>query len=263
MGCSYLSTVAWSDNATSIAERTFYQCSRLENITLPLTLQEIKTQAFHECTALMEFTIPGSVKTIGWGAFYNCDNLVDIEIPDSVISISQYAFAFCNKLIKARFMGSAPTMGPDAFSYTDSNFHIEYYIDRFGFSSPLWNGYQAFDVGYSSPVYQWLSENNIPFEISLFSDPSESGVPLIVSYAFNLELGNYYSPIVPILTNDILSVKYYALRSDIKYTVEYSLDLITWENEFVTLTPLDSNGYRTASIPSDRKAFMRIGVQKK
>ena len=58
--------------------------STLEEVTLPLTLDEIEDSAFFKCSSLTEITIPEGVTKIGTNAFYGCSQLTSITIPSTI-----------------------------------------------------------------------------------------------------------------------------------------------------------------------------------
>ena len=60
------------DDATTIGEDAFRDCSNLTSVTIPNSVTEIGGWAFSGCNALTSVTIPNSVTTIGNSAFYDC-----------------------------------------------------------------------------------------------------------------------------------------------------------------------------------------------
>ncbi len=58
----------------------------------------IASEAFRNCTGLQEIIIPDSVQSIGYDAFYNCTGLQTVTIGASVTSIGGYAFYGCTGL---------------------------------------------------------------------------------------------------------------------------------------------------------------------
>lgn len=69
--CDDLVTVDLSSSTglTEIMERTFYNCSALETVLLPSTIEEIGSNAFSGCSSLKSLTLPASVTSIYDNAF--------------------------------------------------------------------------------------------------------------------------------------------------------------------------------------------------
>lgn len=70
-----IGTISFSNAVTAIGERAFWQCTTLQEITLPDRIRDIEDSAFGGCTNLTGITIPAHVTEIGDGAFAYCDNL--------------------------------------------------------------------------------------------------------------------------------------------------------------------------------------------
>ena len=120
--------------STAIGNYAFYNCTSIENITLPDSVSSVGNYTFYGCTALTcitvgsgntayktingnlysydgteliqyavgktdtSFIIPDGVSTINDYAFYGCYALTDITIADSVTNIAGYAFYGCTAL---------------------------------------------------------------------------------------------------------------------------------------------------------------------
>ena len=142
---------------TSIGYDAFYNCTSLENITIPDSVTSIGDYAFGECYKLTSITIPDSVISIGEGAFRYCTSLTSITvdennekyssdeygvffnkektvlmqypagnvrteyaIPGSVTSIDNYAFYYCFSLTSITIPDSVTSIGNSAFYYCSS-----------------------------------------------------------------------------------------------------------------------------------------------
>ena len=75
IGCQ--STIIPKD-ITSIAERSFQSCQKLDSIKIPYGVTSIGDYAFAYCNDLAYVEIPNSVQTIRYGAFSECYNLQTI-----------------------------------------------------------------------------------------------------------------------------------------------------------------------------------------
>ena len=62
------------NKVTKIGNNAF-DCTAIQAIDLPDSLQTIGNHAFENCTSLKSITIPSSVTSIGYNAFENCDML--------------------------------------------------------------------------------------------------------------------------------------------------------------------------------------------
>lgn len=81
---------------TTLPNGIFYNCKKLQTISLPSNLTKISDNAFYNCSALKSITIPSKVTTIGSFAFYNCKKLYQVIFTKNTSSISDYAFYECN-----------------------------------------------------------------------------------------------------------------------------------------------------------------------
>lgn len=130
----------------AIAEKAFYNCSKMKNIILPDSITYMGTDAFYGCSGLdnlyisdvaawcninfvnkfsnpsyyaqnlllngsivKELVIPDTVTSIKEYAFIQSSGLTSVVVPDSVTSIGRGAFRGCNKLesISLPFVGAS------------------------------------------------------------------------------------------------------------------------------------------------------------
>ena len=80
-----------------IGDEAFMNCTRLESIVIPRSVETIGIRAFM-CTRLNELEIPQSVQEIGFAAFAFNSMFYEVTIPSSVTQIGAYAFAYCTNL---------------------------------------------------------------------------------------------------------------------------------------------------------------------
>ncbi|MBQ9333560.1 MAG: leucine-rich repeat protein [Lachnospiraceae bacterium] len=120
-----LTDVVMENGRTTAAEGMFTWCRKLENVTLPNTLESIADSMFSECNYKEKtIAIPASVKKIGTGAFSNC-NLTSITLPENLEYIqgknySSGAFAQNDRLTTVTIPSKVKSIGRKAF-YGDWN----------------------------------------------------------------------------------------------------------------------------------------------
>ena len=84
---------------TRIGDSAFSDCSSLESIVIPNSVEIIGMIAFFGCTSLKSIKIPNSVIEIGRKAFSDCISLESIYLPNSDnYSISSSVFCGCTSL---------------------------------------------------------------------------------------------------------------------------------------------------------------------
>ena len=134
-----------------IDEYSFYNCSHIEDITIPATIKEIKDYAFSECdslekvfifdvaawcnisfgdnplriaenlymvgsdTPVTSLIIPEGVTAISSEAFYNASCLKTVSIPNGVTEIGTDAFMGCSSLESINIPSTVSTIGVRAF----------------------------------------------------------------------------------------------------------------------------------------------------
>lgn len=86
------------DKVTEIGKCAFFECAKLESVTISNSVKTIGDNAFYRCEKLASVTISNSVETIGKNAFFDCTSLTTVTIPNSVTSIGASAFNGCKKL---------------------------------------------------------------------------------------------------------------------------------------------------------------------
>jgi hypothetical protein len=73
--CSALQSVKFPDSLETIGDSTFNGCVLLESVNMPASLKAIGASAFRNCQALTSVRLPASLKTIGATAFGNTDGV--------------------------------------------------------------------------------------------------------------------------------------------------------------------------------------------
>jgi hypothetical protein len=118
--CTSLIEVSLPVNVKTIGEHAFDSCNKLTGITIPAGVTSIGERAFRQCASLTSVIIPANVTSIGEGAFRSCNKLISITIPNSVTSIGRSAFADCSSLTSVTLPTSVTRIMTWTFSYCDN-----------------------------------------------------------------------------------------------------------------------------------------------
>lgn len=117
------STISYNGNnysVTGIGDWAFRDCSGLNSITIPSSVNIIGKRAFHGCTGLTNVNIPNNnVTTIGYAAFCGCSGLSEIAIGNHVTTIDAYAFLHCTNSTEISIPNSVTSIGFHAFGYCE------------------------------------------------------------------------------------------------------------------------------------------------
>ena len=119
-GCSKITKVEFEAGSqlTQIPTGCFKDCSALQAIDLPDSLQGIGNSAFSGCVALENIELPNSLKEIGGKAFAGCSALQSISLPEGLQSIGANTFANCNKIKTLKLPTTLISLGAQAVEGT-------------------------------------------------------------------------------------------------------------------------------------------------
>lgn len=117
-GCTSLTAIQLSNNATMIGDRAFFGCTALKHITIPDSVTDIGQSTFENCAALESVTIGNQVSRIDFNTFKDCASLTDIRIPNKVTYIGGSAFSNCISLKNIEIPDSVTYIGEKAFYNT-------------------------------------------------------------------------------------------------------------------------------------------------
>lgn len=87
-----------STNIDTIKESMFFNCIKLNDLTLPDSIKKVKGSGFFNCTSL---TSSSFIKKLDWiesNAFCGCSSFTSVEFSSNLKSIPEYAFDQCHNL---------------------------------------------------------------------------------------------------------------------------------------------------------------------
>ena len=91
-------SIVIEDGVTSISGDAFYQCYKLESVSVSGTVKSIESGTFEDCNNLKSVSLTNGLESIDEYAFANCTSLTTITIPASVINLHEEAFRSCEAL---------------------------------------------------------------------------------------------------------------------------------------------------------------------
>lgn len=135
------------EGVTEIQNRSFSNCDKLKEVSLPSTVKCIHNEAFYDCWGLTSVEISAGVTTIEPGAFLGCPGIETIRvaednpvyksetnccltkdcktlifggkssiIPNTVETIARSAFQWCEELAAINIPASVKSIGSHAFA---------------------------------------------------------------------------------------------------------------------------------------------------
>ena len=135
LGCNN-SVIPDNGSITTIADRAFNKCSRLESIIIPEGVVNIGEYAFKGCSSLTSIIIPDSLESIPASVFddysiiaqiengisylgkwvVDCETLLtQVVLRDDTVGIAAYAFQDCELLTNVKIPDSVTSIGDYAF----------------------------------------------------------------------------------------------------------------------------------------------------
>ena len=112
---SSLKNVYFQKGITEIPGMIFHDCTGLESIEIPDTVETIGYCAFNGATGLKSVILHEGLKTINHDAFNGCTNLSILNIPNSVTTIEADTFNGCTNLASVNLPADLVTLGNGAF----------------------------------------------------------------------------------------------------------------------------------------------------
>ena len=163
--------------------------------------------------------------------------------------------------------GDAPVdVTEDTFANAAPNFAIQNLRCSLGFTSPTWNSYPTVRLdGLACPAGGWLVDRGLPHDSDLNQDLNGDGVTLLMAYALRLNPRINLSRQMPQpeLNQEFLSLSFHGGARGIRYLVETSTDLRTWNTDGVEILERPWRGWRSrVEVRRDgRSRYLRLRVE--
>ncbi len=119
---THVKSAVIGDGVVSIGNNAFYDCSALEEISLPQSLKSIDKNALRDCEKLKAAVLPSTLETVDAQAFY-ASGIEQISIPASVKIIGKDAFGWCMNL-------SSFSVDSDNRNYSSDNCGVLFNKDK-------------------------------------------------------------------------------------------------------------------------------------
>ncbi len=146
--CSNLQTVILPTSLEYVQQYAFYNCTSLENIDLS-AVQTIEDSAFRGCTSLQEVDL-SALDEVQNGVFAGCNNLKVVRFSECMESITNAAFFYCGSLEEVFIPESVVLMEKHAF-YALAN-DVVFYCQA---ESQPKNWEEEWNAGHLNAVVLW------------------------------------------------------------------------------------------------------------
>ena len=113
--CNKLESLSLPPTVKEIDDGAFMGCSNLISITLPESLLSIGELAFAGCTSLREISLPTQISRVEKSTFFRCESLANVSFPENMTDICETAFFGCKALQEVHVPGNVHSIGAKAF----------------------------------------------------------------------------------------------------------------------------------------------------
>lgn len=103
---------------TSINSHCFEDCTALETVVLPDSMETIASYGFKGCTSLTGMELPDTMRTLGSFSFYGCTALASMGFNEGLTKIGGSAFRDCSAISSAMLPSTLQTIEASAFNST-------------------------------------------------------------------------------------------------------------------------------------------------
>lgn len=126
-------TVQLPDSIRQIGDFAFWNCTRLESLSVPDAVEVLGAGVFAACAALAQVTLPRALHTLGYfppataqampdvGVFSGCHALQRLSLPEGLRALGAYAFNSCGIIRLDTTLpetAPAPVIHPTAFEHS-------------------------------------------------------------------------------------------------------------------------------------------------
>ena len=118
--CTKLEKIIFSEKIETINGRAFLGCSSLKSVSLPDSITGMGTEIFSGCTSLSSVKLPNKRVNIMSSTFEGCTSLTEITLPDTVTTIQDHAFKNCTALKTINWSKSITDIQSYAFENCDA-----------------------------------------------------------------------------------------------------------------------------------------------
>lgn len=103
--CTKLTNVTLNDGIRRLAPNMFYGCRSLKSISIPSGVKGIQSAAFARCSSLKTVTLPTTLSYIGDNSFRET-GITSISLPEGLKELYYGTFANCNSLVSIKLPNS-------------------------------------------------------------------------------------------------------------------------------------------------------------
>ena len=121
----WIKKIEIEEGITSIGDYAFYNCSAVEQVTIPNTVVRIGAYAFALCDSLTYIELPNSVQTVGEYTFFSCPKLEMAVLSNNLSVLERYMFHLCRGLKSVEIPSGVKSIGDYVFYYCDALNTIE------------------------------------------------------------------------------------------------------------------------------------------
>ena len=154
--CGKLESIEFSEGLTDIGYGAFALCGGLRSIALPDSVTSISESAFSGCSSLQEVKLPDGLIKIGDYAFAACSALKSVTIPEGTMTVGNYVFMSCNELTNAEIPSAVGYIGTGAFNNCNKLSAIFVYKDSY---AEMWAKGNGFNVEYLTLPFNFGDSN--------------------------------------------------------------------------------------------------------